>query len=197
MCARPRRVSDEEIFEAAVRAMSRLHPRELTLAAIGAEAGMTAGALVQRFGSKRDLLLALARRSAEQGDSCLEDAGGRAPLAALEAYVERFSHLAESPEAFRRNLAYLQEDLEDPELRRMLARQGRANRAALAALVAAAREAGELDAQADPERLARLLEALISGGMMSWAHYQEGKAGPWLRRLLRDFLAPYRPGTGG
>src|SRR5687768_16476278 len=96
MCARPRRVSDEEIFGAVLRAMSRLHPRELTLAAIGAEAGITAGALVQRFGSKRGLLLALARRSAEGGDSCLvESAGGRgSPLAALEAYVERFSHLA-------------------------------------------------------------------------------------------------------
>ena len=65
MCARPRRISDEEIFAATMRAMSRLPPSELTLAAIGGEAGVTAGALVQRFGSKRALILALARQGAE------------------------------------------------------------------------------------------------------------------------------------
>ena len=192
MCARPRRVSDEEIFEAALRAMSRLHPRDLTLAAIGAEAGMTAGALVQRFGSKRELLLALARRGAEACPESNLVRGGQSPLAALDAWVEGFSRLAESPEAFRRNLAWLQEDLEDPELRTLLVRQGRANRAALAGLIARAREAGELNEAADPARLAPLLEALVSGGMMSWASYQEGKASRWMRRLVRDFLAPYR-----
>ena len=47
---------------AAQRAMSRLGPGELTLADIAGEAGVTAGLLVQRFGSKRELLLALAER---------------------------------------------------------------------------------------------------------------------------------------
>lgn len=193
MCARPRRVSDEQIFEAVLRAMARLHPRDLTLAAIGAEAGMTAGALVQRFGSKRDLMLAMARRGAESGAcAAIPGGGGGSRLIALEAWAEGFARLAESPEAYRRNLAYLQEDLEDPDLRTMLAAQGRANRAALVALIRSAREAGELDESADPESMARLLEAIVSGGMMSWAHYQEGKASTWIRRLVRDFLKPYR-----
>src|SRR4030095_15809595 len=60
--ARPRKVSGDEVFAATERAMPRLSPNELTLAAIAAEAGLTAGALVQRFGSKRDLLLALSGR---------------------------------------------------------------------------------------------------------------------------------------
>ena len=57
MSPRPRKVSDDDIYMAAQRAMSRLGPGELTLADIAAEAGVTAGLLVQRFGSKRDLLL--------------------------------------------------------------------------------------------------------------------------------------------
>jgi AcrR family transcriptional regulator len=48
---RPRKVSDEEVFAAAHRATLRLAPSELTLAEIAAEAGVTAGALAQRFGS--------------------------------------------------------------------------------------------------------------------------------------------------
>lgn len=53
------RVSQNQIFAATYRAMQRLGPGELTLAEIAAEAGVAAGALMQRFGSKRDLLLAL------------------------------------------------------------------------------------------------------------------------------------------
>jgi len=196
MCARPRRVSDEQVFEAALRAMSLLPPSELTLAAIGAEAGMTAGALVQRFGSKRQLLLTLARKAAEAGP---EDAGQMitahgSPLAALEAYAACMSGLAASPAAFQRGLAYLQQDLADPELQDLLARQTDGMRAALAALAAAARAAGELRADADPDRLARLIEALVAGGMMSWAYRPKGSASAWVLALLRDLLAPYRAG---
>ena len=64
MSPRPRKVSDEEVFAATYRAMQRLGPGDLTLAEIAAEAGVTAGALAQRFGSKRALLLALADRAA-------------------------------------------------------------------------------------------------------------------------------------
>jgi AcrR family transcriptional regulator len=64
MTPRPRKVSDEEALAAAHRVMQRLGPSEITLAAIADEAGVTAGPLVQRFGSKRALLLALAAGAA-------------------------------------------------------------------------------------------------------------------------------------
>jgi AcrR family transcriptional regulator len=57
MAARPRKVSDDDVFSATHRVMQRVAPGELTLAEIALEAGVTAGALVQRFGSKRALLL--------------------------------------------------------------------------------------------------------------------------------------------
>ena len=65
MSPRPRKASDAEVFAAAHRVMSRLGPGQLTLGAIAAEAGLTPGALVQRFGSKRGLLLVLAEQSAD------------------------------------------------------------------------------------------------------------------------------------
>jgi AcrR family transcriptional regulator len=68
---RPRKASDDEIFAATYRAMNRLGPGELTLAEIAAEAGLTAGALVQRFGSKRALLLSLAARHAASAGELL------------------------------------------------------------------------------------------------------------------------------
>src|SRR3989442_15817707 len=59
MSPRPRKVTDQQLFAAARAVMSKVGPRELTLAVIAKEAGVTAAVLVQRFGSKRSLLLAL------------------------------------------------------------------------------------------------------------------------------------------
>jgi hypothetical protein len=59
-------------------------------------------------------------------------------------------------------------------------------------LVTAARDAGELAPEADPERLAALIEALIAGGMMSWAYRAKGKGLGFVAALLDDLLAPYR-----
>ena len=61
MSPRPRQASDEDILKAAFRAIARLGPAKLTLADVAAEAGVSAAALVQRFGSKRALLLAAAK----------------------------------------------------------------------------------------------------------------------------------------
>src|SRR6185436_11969993 len=68
MSPRRRKAEDVDVFAALVRVMLRRGPAELTLRAIAAEAGVTAGALVHRFGSKRALLHAHARYAAATGD---------------------------------------------------------------------------------------------------------------------------------
>jgi len=102
MSPRPQKVTDDEIYMAAQRAMSRLGPNELTLADIAGEAGVTAGLLVQRFGSKRDLLLALSKRfSGGTGEMFTElRRGHRSPLATLRAYCDCMAHMADTPAAF-------------------------------------------------------------------------------------------------
>jgi AcrR family transcriptional regulator len=192
---RPRKASDDEIFAATYRAMNRLGPGELTLAEIAAEAGLTAGALVQRFGSKRALLLSLAARHAASAGELL--AGLRAeqgsPLAALRAYADCMSQLASSPAAFARSLAYLQIDLTDPEFRKHLVLQARATRAGLQELITAAVMEGELIGNTDPAVLARTLEAMIAGSMMTWAFYRQGPARRWIQQDVEAVLASYLP----
>src|SRR5262245_36285639 len=99
MSPRPRKVSDQAVFDAASRAMARRGPSQLTLSDIAAEAGVTAGALVQRFGSKRELLLALSRRVASTAEDffvALRSAHG-SPLAALRAYADHLARMGDSP----------------------------------------------------------------------------------------------------
>jgi AcrR family transcriptional regulator len=192
MCARPRKVTDDDVFLAVQRSMSRLGPGDLTLADIAAEAGVTAGLLVQRFGSKRELLLALSERfSGGTAEMFEELRRGRSPLAAIRAYSDGMAHLASSPAVLARNFAYLQIDLTDPDFRKHLAKQARESRLELQKLIRSAIDAGELVPSTNPKQLARTIEAIVSGSMLSWAFYQEGTAAKWMRHDLDAVLKPY------
>ena len=85
---RPRTVSDAEILQAAGRAISRIGPVKLTLADVAREVGLSPATLVQRFGSKRGLLLALAESAAASVDDCFAAVRAAHPQP-LEAPVDR------------------------------------------------------------------------------------------------------------
>ena len=191
--ARPRKVSDDEVYGAALRVMSRVGPSELTLGAIAREAGVTPGALVQRFGSKRQLLVAMSgllstdmsaffRRMRERHDS---------PIGIVRAYAECMAEMAPDPAALLRNLAYLQNDLADPELRKNLVAQSLKVRRELATLLEEGVARGELSRDTDIGMLTRNIEALTSGALLTWAFHQQGAAASWLRSHIDALLRPH------
>jgi AcrR family transcriptional regulator len=189
---RPRKASDADVFAAAVRVMNRVGPADLTLAAIATEAGVTAGALVQRFGSKLALLRRLSKGAAQDSAGLaarMRDAHA-SPLAAVLAYARCVAGLARSPAALARNLAYLQLDLTDRYLYPPLLRQAQGSRAAYRTLLAEAVAAGELAPGTDVAELARAVETAVSGSLMTWAVYREGSAADWIEHDVRAALAP-------
>jgi hypothetical protein len=101
--------------------------------------------------------------------------------------------LASSPAALARNFAYLQIDLTDPDFRKHLSKQALATRVELRKLVREAIAAGELVPDANATQLARTIEAIVSGSMMSWAFYRKGTALKWMRYDLDAILRPYIP----
>ncbi len=60
LVGRPRGVDDAVILRATTQVMGQVGPADLTLAAVAREVGLAPATLVQRFGSKHGLLLALA-----------------------------------------------------------------------------------------------------------------------------------------
>jgi AcrR family transcriptional regulator len=193
MPERRKKVTDDEVFAATQRAMTQRGPHELTLAHIAAEAGVSPGRLVQRFGSKRALLLALADRFAGSASSVFDGlrAVHRRPLAVLRAYAVCMADLAATPEALSRNLAYLQIDLTDPEFRGRLLANARMTRREIESVLRSAVAEGTLRPGVDPAGLARIIEAVINGSLMSWACYREGPAAAWIRRDLDAVLHPH------
>jgi AcrR family transcriptional regulator len=195
---RPRKVADDEIFAAAYRAMQRLGPHELTLAAIAAEAGLTAGALVQRFGSKRQLQIALAQAVADSADDMIRALRARhsSALDTILDYADCMAQMAATPEALVRNLRYLTADVADPELRKPLTKQAQRTIAALRELLDEAVQRGELRRGIDTQSLARTLSTLIGGALFSWAVMREGTASRYMREHVNDLLDPFRTSNG-
>jgi AcrR family transcriptional regulator len=190
---RPRITPDAAVLEAASRVVSRFGPSRFTLSDVAKEAGLAPATLIQRFGSKRGLLLALARMAAEGAEACFAKvrAANRSPLKALFASFAEMARMAETPEVLANSLAFLQIDLTDPDFRRWTLMSSRATLAGFRALLEDAIRAGELH-RCDTEGLARLIQAATHGSMVAWAFHQEGGVEEWMRRDMRLLLRPYR-----
>jgi AcrR family transcriptional regulator len=190
---RPRKATDEAVFAAAYRVMSRRTPQELTLADIAAEAGLTAGALVARYGSKRELLLLLVAQFADAVPAMMTEmrAAHASPLAALRAYVECFGEMAQTPETLAHHLGWLQVDLTDPDFFPFAQAQAEATRATFIAWLGEAVDAGELPRATDVDELARMTYTVMSGALIAWAFFRDGTAGTCMRRDLDTLLTRY------
>ena len=191
---RPRKASDEEVMAATQRVMMRVGPGELTLAEIAAEAGLTAGALVQRFGSKRELLLSFMEAwSSGSADPFAQfRRPGAAPLGILYEYADCLAQMGGSPSELAHHLSYLQLDLTDPDFHRHVRKQAVATRAAIRELLDDAMEAGELVSGLDTRALSRQVELTLNGSFWTWAFYQDGSASAWMRADLDALFGPLR-----
>jgi AcrR family transcriptional regulator len=193
MSPRPRATSDEQLLAATHRVVSRLGP-SLTLAEVAKEARVSPSTLVQRFGSKRGLLLAF---SASGAGSLGQEfarirARSRSPLAAVYAVADCVAAMAISPETLSNNLAFLQMDLTDPDFHTLALAHSRGMHAGLRALLDEAVAGTELQ-RCDTSRLARAVQGLIAGSLLQWAIDRDGKAPQRLREDLDALLGPRRP----
>jgi AcrR family transcriptional regulator len=193
MSPRPRQVTDEAVFAGVLRAVTALGPVKMTLADVAREVGISPAALVQRFGSKRGLLLAFASQGPEGNRSIFESlrAAHRSPIAALIAMADCMAMLGSTPAEISNTLAFLQIDLTDPDFHRYALGSSQAINAGIRDLVQDAIDAGELAGCTAP-RLAHALQATMNGSLLNWAVHRTGTLHAWIRRDLETVLEPYR-----
>ncbi len=197
MSPRPRTIEDSEILAACQRVMQRVGPSRFTLALVGAEAGVSAATLVQRFGSKRRLLRAMTASSTGFGAHVVASlrAVHRSPLAVLREYLLCFAEMASTPREMANHLAWLQMDLTDRHMHRALVAMSMEQLTLLEQLLQEAMDEGELNDHR-PADMARVLSAVATGGLLAWATFREGSAREWLARDLDVLLAPLQRVTG-
>jgi AcrR family transcriptional regulator len=190
---RPRQTTDAAILGAAGRAIGRLGPVRLTLADVAREAGVSPATLVQRFGSKRGLLLALTAAGPDENRRQFEAIrrANPSPTNALFALGDCWAQFMGTPEEISNGLAFLQIDLTDPDFRRHAVANAELVEGETRRLIAEALDAGELSG-CEPAPLARVLGAALHGSLVSWAIHRKGTLADWLRRDLEAVLQPYR-----
>jgi AcrR family transcriptional regulator len=183
--ARPRSITDERMLTAAGTVISRIGPG-FTLADIAAEAGIAAGTLVARFGSKHGLLVAITNSALDglRRDFAAAVTGVDDPVAAVREALLRWYAPLDDPASAANNLAQLAADLGDPELRATMADFYAAMEAGLVPLLDVA--AGRLPGAPPPPVAARILTALVDGTALHWS---ARPAGSLLDRLRTDLDA--------
>ena len=187
--ARPRLVSDDVILEATRQVLAELGPAKLTLAAVGVRAGLAPPTLLQRFGSKRGLLLASAARSPLMLVRAAEEVEARntSPLAALRDFaltaVAHIKHREELGNGV---------DVTDPDFRQHALAHSAAIVDTCARLYQAAVEAGELRPDTDVPALARHTLVCLTGALQVWAVNDWGSLHDFLTDQLDLTIAPYR-----
>jgi len=186
---RPRTASDEEVLAGAARAIARVGPTRLTLADVGCEVGLAPATLVQRFGSKRGLMLALVRHSTLNATDGFADASassGQPLRAVVDAMAAKTEGL--TPEALSNHLAFLQLDLADPEFRQLAGEHARAVRDQIRACLDAAVAVGQMPRQ-DTERLAGSVQVAYNGALLAWALEPDGPVEERVRQEIESVLA--------
>jgi AcrR family transcriptional regulator len=187
MAGRPRTHSDDALLDATFRAVGAVGPARLTLADVAREAGVAPATLVQRFGSKRALLVAAAARAAARADAALPEPGD-APLAALVDGLVGLTAPVRDPAAFANHLALLQLDLADPQLRAHAVAHARGLRRAIRRLLDAAVLAGALE-PCDTRALADAVHATYHGAQLDWAVDRRGTLARRVRGAVEAVLA--------
>jgi AcrR family transcriptional regulator len=167
--ARPKSKSDEEVMAATMRAVSAHGVSALTLAHVAKEAGLSPSTLVERYGSKRALLLEAAR----SGISTADKVEVESPIDYLVALAGSIG----DRRAFAHHLAFLELDVADPEFREAAADHVAAVLARLESFGLSAREA-------------RALYVAYNGALVLWALTGEGSLEDSLRADLSHSPEP-------
>jgi AcrR family transcriptional regulator len=190
---RRRTVPDEAILRATAEAIGEHGPAALTLADVATRVGLSPATLLQRFGSKRGLLLKLAESGPAHAKQNFSRAAARATSSrtALTAALKAMTTGVASPQTMANNLAFLQLDLTDPEFHALAVAHAKQFRGGIESLLREAKWSGELTPETDTKRLAEAVETIYNGALITWAVHRRGKVENHLQKQLDTLLQPY------
>ena len=186
-------MSDEAIFDAVKAVVTDVGPSGLTLAGVANRVGLSAPALTQRFGSKRNLLLAYNEAAATGIDDVFNRVRCTSPtaLSALRAALLKLTAGIDSRHAIANHLAFLHLDLTDPDLGAYAAKQSRLLRRAITQLLNEAISDGEIS-PTDAAELADTVYTVYNGALVTWAIDGTGSLTRWLSKRIDRVLAHHQ-----
>ena len=195
MSPRPRRVADSTILSAAFKVVSQTGPGGFTLADVGTEVGLSAATLVQRFGSKRLLMLAMLEQAVGQMSRRFLDKveHGDSPLATLYSAALERADPTHGPENVANGMAFMLLEINDPDFQLIAETSARQAIDTYKLMLDNAIDSGELsDANIDTENLAQSIHAMTLGSLLMRVIFRDSEPNARTRRDLDNLLLAYR-----
>ncbi|WP_086150110.1 TetR/AcrR family transcriptional regulator [Cellulosimicrobium sp. KWT-B] len=190
---RPKVISDEAILVEVLHLVQRIGPERFTLAAAGKQTGLSPSTLVQRFGSKRALLLAADRWAVERWVGGMDAVpGGSSALDRLVAGMLYTVDPGTTAEEMANSVSLLQIGLADSEFHASTKDGASRLRTKILERLREAAANAELQPAVDLESLAELIEITYHGAMIRWAIHRDGQLVRSMEAAFTQLLRPYR-----
>ncbi|MDX1454862.1 MAG: TetR/AcrR family transcriptional regulator [Gammaproteobacteria bacterium] len=190
---RPRKVSDQAITEAALEVILQDSVADLTLERVATVVGVTAPALVQRFGSRRRLLVSVLEQLAD-GIRLEPAERGQRQLDTLERNLLALAEPMANPRAAGNFLAFITHTLAVGESRDHVSKLMQRLRYSMTRALQEAIDDGELRPATRCAELASLTQGVFWASLLEWGSSQtlDRTLAQNLAQNLHSLWAPYR-----
>lgn len=187
---RKKSVDDQSVLEKAMLVISRVGPDRFTLTDIGKATGLAPATLMQRFGSKQQLLILAAKHANEKLKQDLE----QLKKSHLPWDQELIQFLSAVPEGFRSrqeiasSLGVLKLDMVDPELHAIARRLFDSLREHIYKVLKNGQSSNQIHDTLDLKEITWELDALRHGLVIQWTLSGAGSLQKWLEKGIKIYL---------
>jgi len=191
--SRSRIISDQQVLNATVKFVARYGVAKLTFASLSTATGLSPATLVQRFGTKKELLTAVTKHCLQGMEpTFIQNRDKHAsPLRAVYAAFATMSEAVTSVEEFANGQIFFYLALTDPETNDLLYKSMDQSLGTIEQLLIEATETKELS-PCDTRALALTLQTTYEGAITTWLVYQKGDIKTWVTSRLENVIEPYK-----
>ena len=187
---RKKKTEDSVILKMILRVIIKQGATTFSLEDLSKETGLSPATLLQRFGSKKEILhkaIELANHDL-QNDLTNRPVGNKSPLQeVMDIYME-FSAPFLNPSDVASGLDILKLDITEERLNHLTRNYFEIRRNKIESLIILARVNGEISADINADELAWNLECLWQGSIMMWALTGEGLLHDWMKERFSTYL---------
>lgn len=188
--AQKKSIDDQSVLEKALLVISEQGPEKFTLADVGKAVGLAPATLMQRFGSKQQLLILAAKQANVKLRSDLEELKKKK----LPWDQELIHLLSAVPEGFgsrqdiANSLGVLKLDMIDPELHPIARHLFESLRQRIQELLQEGQASAQLDPSFDVGVITWELDALRHGLVIQWTLSGKGTIEKWLKKGFNHYF---------
>ncbi len=187
---------DNQILDEALKIIVKIGPTQFSLAQVGEHVGLSPATLLQRFGSKNNLLVKAISHSNQRMKDQLEQqiiefSTKLKFRSCVETVTELYCQFAvgvKEPRDVAHGLDILKFDILDPALNKVSKEYFEIRASAIEKLLRLGKKNGEITWSGDIPTLVQVLESVWQGAIILWAITPKGSVVTQLRKQIKAVL---------